>query len=317
MTVPREEFSELTESLLRGGQALRLRAFGNSMYPTIRSGNLLWIEPCPEGPRLGEVFLFRNDQGRVIAHRIVEAISQNGKSLYRAKGDFLISSRDILTPDRILGKVTAVERDGQKITLHAKGFVLPFLFLEKMKRFSFKTLEAVQRLPFYPFLIRLAYFPLKIRYKISYEEDYEKDREFFSVLYFYPPYWRTKVHKYPGPQKTRVLAFMGKRPAGVVTLTHPGERIPPFTGWWIWGLYVRRRYQRLGIGRGLMESILAEAKKAGASKVEVLLFDDDQGVKRFYQKLGFKPFAEEAIRKRLDEMDKDRGCIRVPYQKIF
>lgn len=317
MTVPREEFSELTESLLRGGHVIRLRAFGSSMYPTIRSGNLLWIEPCPEGPRLGEVCLFRNDQGRVIAHRLVEAVNQNGKSLYRAKGDFLISSRDILTPERILGKVTAVERDGEKIILAAKGFVLPFLFLERMKRFSFKTLEAVQRLPFYPFLIRLVYFSSKIRYKISYEEDYPKDREFFSVLYFYPPYWRTKVHKYPGPQKTRVLAFMGKRPAGVVTLTHPNEKIPPFTGWWVWGLYVRRRYQKLGIGKGLMEGILAEAKKAGAPKVGVLLFDDDPWVKGFYQKLGFEPFEDEAIRKRLDEMDKDLGRVRVPYQKML
>ncbi|MBI4124815.1 MAG: GNAT family N-acetyltransferase [Deltaproteobacteria bacterium] len=296
LTVPREEFSELTSGLLRQGRSIRVRAFGNSMFPTIHSGAILRIEPCAAEPSPGEIVFFKSNGGRMTAHRLLSRIEENGEVFYKAKGDFFMSGCDFFPKSSLLGRVVGVE---------------------KKPRWPYRVFFLLQRLPFYPLLARIIFLPYPIRYQIVPFEDYNKNDEVIAILYHYPSHWRTKVHKKEGPVKTWALAFVGKKPAGILTLTHPGDTIPPFNDYWIWGLFVRTRYRRLGLAERLMEKIFGVARGEGAKEVNVLVFEDDEKAKLFYQKQGFEPFEDAVIQKHLDQTDGDMGRRRLPYKKIL
>jgi len=51
-------------------------------------------------------------------------------------------------------------------------------------------------------------------------------------------------------------------------------------------LYVAQDWQRQGIGKQLMDSLLAVAAKSGCSRVEWTTDRESEGAKRFYAKLG-------------------------------
>ena len=65
------KFDEVVSELLGDGYSARFVATGDSMYPSIRSGDTLELEPAdPADLRIGDVVLVRAQRG-LTAHRIV------------------------------------------------------------------------------------------------------------------------------------------------------------------------------------------------------------------------------------------------------
>ena len=61
----------LTTELLSQGTTVRFRPSGRSMYPSIREGELVTVEPVVASDvTLGDIVLYRSERG-VIAHRVV------------------------------------------------------------------------------------------------------------------------------------------------------------------------------------------------------------------------------------------------------
>jgi hypothetical protein len=68
---PQHLFADVVVDLLRRGARVRFQAPGWSMYPTIKNGEVIGVEPVkPSQVKWGDIILYRNGRG-VIAHRVV------------------------------------------------------------------------------------------------------------------------------------------------------------------------------------------------------------------------------------------------------
>jgi signal peptidase I len=147
-------FAELATDLLRQGKSVRFRAPGRSMYPTIKEGEIITVEPIePAAVRKGDIILCHSDAG-VVAHRVVHIIetelpppclldnshlvlSPQTSSLgphpsslstqctslsphycFVLRDDTWSASPSQFEDRQVLGKVVAVERNGRKVDPH-------------------------------------------------------------------------------------------------------------------------------------------------------------------------------------------------------
>jgi hypothetical protein len=102
------------EVLKSFGQA-KLAVTGTSMLSSIWPGDILEVrrqnaaEICP-----GEVVLFEHD-GRLLVHRVVEKVGSSECTLLVARGDGLRSPDSPVSPEELLGRVTAIVRGGRRM----------------------------------------------------------------------------------------------------------------------------------------------------------------------------------------------------------
>ena len=83
---------------------LWMHATGSSMEPLIRADERIGVVGQAR-PRWGEIWLFCDDAGRVLAHRCLG----RSRSGYRFRGDALPRADPLVTPARLVGRVVAVE----------------------------------------------------------------------------------------------------------------------------------------------------------------------------------------------------------------
>jgi uncharacterized repeat protein (TIGR01451 family) len=132
------EFAALAAELLAAGRALRFRARGGSMRPAIRDGDVVHVQPVRAVTiHRGDVVLVRKDDGRLLVHRVVAIRREpRGSRTYVIKGDALACLDGSVPQERVLGRVTSVERGGTRIEL---GRALPRivgLLWSRLVRFS-------------------------------------------------------------------------------------------------------------------------------------------------------------------------------------
>jgi hypothetical protein len=119
-------FPDIVSECLRAGHLVRFRAPGSSMHPTIRSGDTLLIAPIdPAALHRGDIILYAS-ASRILAHRVIAIIRRPGTGAAGAqpacsgvefvlKGDGCPEPDPPVGGDRVLGKITAVERNGRRI----------------------------------------------------------------------------------------------------------------------------------------------------------------------------------------------------------
>jgi signal peptidase I len=101
-------------TLLSEGKTIRIKAHGYSMYPCIRPGSLILIEPLNiKGmPRPGEIIAIRREAG-LIVHRLVKIIKKNGTTYYIARGDSNAYADNQVKIDKIAGRIVRAESTGE------------------------------------------------------------------------------------------------------------------------------------------------------------------------------------------------------------
>ncbi len=78
-------FTELISELLQGGFAVKFKASGRSMHPTILEGETITVEPLSSGSiQVGDVVLYRCNT-RVVAHRVVSIMKFTERSIETSK----------------------------------------------------------------------------------------------------------------------------------------------------------------------------------------------------------------------------------------
>ena len=140
---PQHLFPDIASELLERGHSVRFQAPGRSMYPTIKEGETITVEPVePPAVRTGDIVLYRTEAG-VIAHRVVriEQRDSSGEAALRAerpifkacpppsqssahspqqlfllRGDASVNCDRPVEGGQILGKVVSVERHGRLIS---------------------------------------------------------------------------------------------------------------------------------------------------------------------------------------------------------
>jgi len=127
----RNEIKNLSVSLLSEGKTIRIKAHGYSMYPTIKPGTVIIIEPLrlKGPPQEGEIVAIKRGGG-IVVHRIIRIINEGGRKKYVARGDSNPYADAPLTIDMIPGRVTGVEGFAH---LPAEFYGKPGYFINRLK----------------------------------------------------------------------------------------------------------------------------------------------------------------------------------------
>jgi len=111
-------FDRLSAEILRSGRALRFRAHGGSMWPLVRDGDVLLVQPVdPAAVRTGDVVLCGNRSGRVVAHRVVRIEDSPDGRRFTVQGDAVAQPDGKFPPAQLYGRVAAIERGAARIAM--------------------------------------------------------------------------------------------------------------------------------------------------------------------------------------------------------
>lgn len=109
---PPRDAEPVLQALLDGGLDVALPVRGRSMLPTLREGDRIVVAPCLGLPRPGEILVRRDARAGFVAHRLVVVEMEDGRRLYRTQGDNEAALDAGCRREDLLGRVTAVVRDG-------------------------------------------------------------------------------------------------------------------------------------------------------------------------------------------------------------
>ena len=123
-------FATLIADCLKNGRAVRFRAPGRSMHPTIRATEALVVSPIkPPDLSVGDIVLSRCGE-KITAHRLVGIDAQTlaaempggpeGRPMFILRGDACTACDIPVHADQILGKVVAVERKGRMVNPYGR-----------------------------------------------------------------------------------------------------------------------------------------------------------------------------------------------------
>ena len=96
--------------LLAEGKTIRVKAEGISMYPSIKSGSVIFIESLKQGiePVPGEIIAWKRDSG-IVVHRLVSTYITKHQKYYVTRGDSSLAEDEPVLLEQIAGKVVRVE----------------------------------------------------------------------------------------------------------------------------------------------------------------------------------------------------------------
>jgi signal peptidase I len=120
--------TEILIDLLQKGHAVQFQARGDSMDPLIRDRDYLHVEPC-DSFGVGDVVLVLAERG-LTAHRVVSL--RDG--LVVTRGDNAPAADDAVAREKVLGKVTAVLRDGRTVKLSRSAAALAAALVRRLRR---------------------------------------------------------------------------------------------------------------------------------------------------------------------------------------
>jgi len=260
------EFTELSKEILAKDCCLRFQAKGRSMFPAIRDGDILNVEPVnARKVRLGDVIFYRSGGRRLVAHRVIKKIFKTERVILLTKGDSNKDKGQEVNSNDILGRVKVIER-GRRRTDVTQGFGrLVNIFYGKasaliiiLRQAGSSLLRFIQGFELYRYLAR----------------KFSKAQVFYTV-------------ESCGNSINRLLAKRDGMIIGRATLHNFVGSDSHYQGWWIFGMWVNWRYRRLGIGEQLTKEACDLASAQGANEIKLLVFQDSKPAINLYQKFGF------------------------------
>ena len=105
---------DMSLNLLAEGKTIRIKAHGYSMYPAIKPGSLILIEPLrlKGKPLPGEIVALKRKNGMVV-HRVVKTVFKNNTTFYITRGDSNANTDAPMTIGKIAGRVVKSEPTGE------------------------------------------------------------------------------------------------------------------------------------------------------------------------------------------------------------
>jgi len=116
MTGSSDYYSKLlAQEVLSRGHCIRVKGRGQSMYPLVRTGDTLDIEPKDPGElKIGDIIFYRRFCGDYVAHRLIK---RNGPSTLLTKGDNHYYYDMPVPVDAVLGRVIRIEKEDRQLIL--------------------------------------------------------------------------------------------------------------------------------------------------------------------------------------------------------
>ena len=304
VTLDSADLAKISTDILSNDSSFCFRAFGGSMFPLIRAGDILTIQPIhADALKLGDVAFYRSPGDRMTAHRIVGVKDQGGGLTLKSRGDASTGPAEHVQPDQVLGRVTSVQRkentfqlDQQPLRgvgiLWARLFPFPAFAVQSL-RIPIRTAAwLIARMQAFKLYRRLAESLMQGR--VQYRTAKPEDAQQIARLYAY--------HRIPGLENPAgemagqlarledqlIVATLNGKIAAGVTITQVPENQEMYPDWWIFDLYVRTRCRGIGIGERLSRMAVEAALEMGAERINLLVFNDNHAALQLYEQLGFQ-----------------------------
>ena len=294
LNLKREDFTFVAQSVLGREKNLRFKAKGESMRPFIRDGDILEITPVNgEEIRLGDVIFYHVGRRRMVAHRVIKKITENGKLIFLTRGNSNTGEGEKVYPEQIMGRVKAIERNGRKTRIDYG--------LNRLMRISYLMIS--------PSLVKTRRVAGKL---VRHVQSYEAYRNLAKRLIRGEIRYRWESCR----DSTRYLLARRKgNIIGRITINEFSEADAHYRGWWIFGTWVAWQYRGLGVASRLTEMLCEFARKEEASEIKLLAFKDSKPALNLYRKLGFYRFSIPQIDKELREEAKKTRRRRIIMKK--
>ena len=134
-------------SLLAEGKTIRIKAHGYSMYPAIKPGSLLLIEPLKRkgNPVRGEIVALKREKGLVV-HRVTKRVIKNGIIYYITRGDSNSTADNPVPIEKIAGRIIKSEVTGENpIPADIKINTKPNYFFNRIRVISILVIQKLKR----------------------------------------------------------------------------------------------------------------------------------------------------------------------------
>lgn len=109
---------EIGFTLLAEGKTIKIMADGYSMYPSIKPGSIIHIEPSDPaaGYVPGEIIACKQNNGFIV-HRLIRINEKDNGTMYVTRGDSCLKEDSPVSGMQIAGRVVSMERpDGKTVT---------------------------------------------------------------------------------------------------------------------------------------------------------------------------------------------------------
>jgi len=138
---PKEQASDPIAEKLRADGSVCFRVLGASMFPWIRSGDLVFVRSfCYEQASRGDVVLYER-AGRLFVHRVIQNAADGAGAkrpgMLITKGDALDKADEPVTKTEFLGCVIRVHRGDRHIDMESMGSVVMGRLIARYSRASF------------------------------------------------------------------------------------------------------------------------------------------------------------------------------------
>jgi ribosomal protein S18 acetylase RimI-like enzyme len=288
-----DDFKALCKDVAGKADTIRFQVKGGSMFPFIRSSE--WVEIALPGSskfyiNKGDVILFSNDDV-LYAHRVIK-LDDNGVI---TRGDQSFGSDGFIVKKDILGKIVAVERNGNMVDITTgihrpisifianSGFILQYiqLFLRKIFRGCMSIVYCAQGLSLYRKIVsKFLKDTAVIREAVP--EDSEGLRDLFVMG---GQDIKSDILNIKNEGYWLVAEMKNKLVAGLTITRYETDH----SLWVIFGLEVKPFLRGLGIGERLVQTAIFKAKEGGATRIGLFVNKRAKPALKLYQKLGFTP----------------------------
>jgi ribosomal protein S18 acetylase RimI-like enzyme len=289
---------ELLRAMVERGLPLRTRVHGFSMTPMIRDEDVVTIVPMAgRDPRVGEVVACVLAHEKLVLHRVV-AREDAGWLL---RGDNCRDNDGVVATEEILGSIARVERNGRDVHYGTglKGAGIAWLSRtgalracgaprRLLRRFASSALRRAQRFGLYRAAGR------RLAPHIDIGEASEADLQVVYRL-LSPDETELPPQGPAGPGTISWVAKRGARVVGFVQLVDTQDPESPWTGRWLFSLWVRGRYRGLGLGEALTLRVVERARALDAAFLSLAVLEDNEKAVRLYRKLAFVPTVVDAL----------------------
>ena len=137
-TLETPDFLDQARELLSRNIPVEIRMSGSSMSPAIEDGDVITIEPIPEG-RIspGDIILYQSRYETAVIHRVIRVERSQSERSVLTRGD-AAAQTDVPVPvEKVLGRVKLVERGGEAIRHSQRSHRIKLRLMAWLHRLKF------------------------------------------------------------------------------------------------------------------------------------------------------------------------------------
>jgi len=138
VTLETPDFLEQARQLLSRSLPVELRMSGSSMSPGIEDGDIITVEPITAEPiKAGDIVLYHSRFDTAVIHRVVRLERSSSERCIVTRGDAASHNDGPVPLHRVLGRVSRVERAGERIRMVVPKLSLSQTLLSWLLRLRF------------------------------------------------------------------------------------------------------------------------------------------------------------------------------------